>query len=117
MQVLDGDEVRPHLSGELGYSREARDINVRRIGYVARLLASHGVVVLVPVIAPYAETRAAVRAICRPRRTFAEVFVSTSLEVAQSRDVRVSTPARAGARSPVSPGWTTRTRSPQAPSS
>ncbi|WP_196760786.1 adenylyl-sulfate kinase, partial [Streptobacillus moniliformis] len=55
VQVLDGDEVRPHLSGELGYGREARDINVRRIGYVARLLAGHGVIVLVPVIAPYAE--------------------------------------------------------------
>lgn len=89
VQVLDGDEVRPHLSGELGYSREARDINVRRIGYVARLLASHGVVVLVPVIAPYAETRAAVRADHADHDVpFAEVFVSTSLEVAQSRDVK-----------------------------
>ena len=52
VQVLDGDEVRPYLSAGLGYSREDRDINVRRIGWVARLLASHGVVVLVPVIAP-----------------------------------------------------------------
>lgn len=89
VQVLDGDEVRPHLSGELGYSREARDINVRRIGYVARLLASHGVVVLVPVIAPYADTRAAVRADHADHDVpFAEIFVSTSLEVAQSRDVK-----------------------------
>ena len=62
VQVLDGDEVRPHLSAGLGYSREARDINVTRIGWVARLLASHGVIVLVPVIAPYADARQAVRA-------------------------------------------------------
>src|SRR5690349_6752675 len=89
VQVLDGDEVRPHLSGEPGFSREARDINVRRIGYVARLLAGHGVVVLVPVIAPYAETRAAVRADHAAHDVpFAEVFVSTSLEVAESRDVK-----------------------------
>ena len=55
VQLLDGDEVRPRLSAELGFSREHRDINVRRIGWVARLLASHGVVVLVPVIAGLAE--------------------------------------------------------------
>ena len=61
VQVLDGDEVRPHLSAGLGFSREDRDINVTRIGWVARMLASHGVIVLVPVIAPYAEARDAVR--------------------------------------------------------
>ena len=55
VQVLDGDDVRPHLSAGLGFSRTDRDINVTRIGWVARLLAGHGVVVLVPVIAPYAE--------------------------------------------------------------
>jgi adenylylsulfate kinase len=89
VQVLDGDEVRPYLSAGLGYSREDRDTNVRRIGWVARLLASHGVVVLVPVIAPYATARAAVRddhqAAAVP---FAEVYLSTSLEVAESRDVK-----------------------------
>jgi adenylylsulfate kinase len=52
VQVLDGDEVRPHLSAGLGFSREDRDVNVTRIGWVARMLASHGVIVLVPVIAP-----------------------------------------------------------------
>lgn len=89
VQVLDGDEVRPHLSSELGYSREARDINVKRIGYVARLLASHGVIVLVPVIAPYSDARAAVRADHSANEVpFAEVFVSTSLELAESRDVK-----------------------------
>jgi adenylylsulfate kinase len=89
VQVLDGDEVRPHLSAELGYSREAREVNVRRIGYVARLLASHGVIVLVPVIAPYRETRAAVRSDHLDHDVpFAEIFVSTSLELAESRDVK-----------------------------
>ena len=78
--MLDGDEVRPHLSAELGFSREERDINVRRIGFVARLLAGHGVIVLVPVIAPYADARAAVRADHHANDVpFAEVFVSTSL--------------------------------------
>ena len=89
IQVLDGDDVRQHLSQGLGYSREDRDLNVRRIGWVARLLASHGVVVLVPVIAPYADARKAVRddhaAAAVP---FAEIFVSTSLEVAEARDVK-----------------------------
>jgi len=89
VQVLDGDDVRPHLSGELGFSREARDINVRRIGWVARLLASHGVVVLVPVIAPYAAARASVRAEhARQDTPYAEVYVSTSRELAETRDVK-----------------------------
>ena len=89
VQVLDGDEVRPHLSAGLGFSRADRDLNVRRIGWVARLLARHGVVVLVPVIAPYAAAREAVRADHRAAGVpFAEVFVSTSLEVAESRDVK-----------------------------
>lgn len=89
VQVLDGDEVRPQLSAELGFTRKDRDVNVRRIGWVARLLASHGVVVLVPVIAPFAEARKHVRddhtAAGVP---YAEVYVSTSLEVAESRDVK-----------------------------
>jgi adenylylsulfate kinase len=89
VEVLDGDEVRPHLSAGLGFSRADRDVNVRRIGWVARLLASHGTVVLVPVIAPYAEARQAVRDDHEARGVpFAEVFVSTSLEVAEQRDVK-----------------------------
>jgi len=89
VEVLDGDEVRPHLSAGLGFTRADRDVNVRRIGWVARLLASHGTVVLVPVIAPYAEARAAVRADHEAHGVpFAEVFVSTSLEVAEQRDVK-----------------------------
>ncbi|MFT4165320.1 MAG: adenylyl-sulfate kinase [Microlunatus sp.] len=98
VQVLDGDAVRPYLSAGLGYSRTDRDINVKRIGWVARLLASHGVTVLVPVIAPYAEARAAVRADhAEAGVPFGEVFVATSLAVAESRDVKgLYAKARAG---------------------
>jgi adenylylsulfate kinase len=89
VQVLDGDEVRPHLSAGLGFSRADRDLNVKRIGWVARLLASHGVVVLVPVIAPYAEARAAVREDHGTAEVpFAEVYVATSRAVAEDRDVK-----------------------------
>lgn len=89
VQVLDGDEVRPHLSAGLGFSRSDRDVNVTRIGWVARLLASHGVVVLVPVIAPYAGTRRAVRQAHQAAGVpFAEVYVSTSRTVAEQRDVK-----------------------------
>jgi adenylylsulfate kinase len=89
VQVLDGDEVRPHLSAGLGFSREDRDINVARIGWVARMLASHGVIVLVPVIAPYADARDAVRDDHgRVEVPFAEVHVATSLEIAEGRDVK-----------------------------
>ena len=89
VQVLDGDEVRPHLSAGLGFSRADRDLNVTRIGWVARLLASHGVTVLVPVIAPYADARAAVRADHHAAGVpFAEVHVATTLAVAEGRDVK-----------------------------
>lgn len=98
VQVLDGDAVRPHLSAGLGYTRADRDINVTRIGWVARLLASHGVVVLVPVIAPYADARTAVRTDHADHGVpFGEVFVATSLEVAEGRDVKgLYAKARAG---------------------
>lgn len=98
VEVLDGDVVRPHLSAGLGYTRADRDINVTRIGWVARLLASHGVVVLVPVIAPYAEARGRVRADHAGNGVpFGEVFVATSLEVAEGRDVKgLYARARAG---------------------
>jgi adenylylsulfate kinase len=89
VQVLDGDEVRPHLSAGLGFSRADRDINVSRIGWVARLLASHGVVTLVPVIAPYAAARDRVRADHEAAGVpFAEVYVATALAIAESRDVK-----------------------------
>jgi adenylylsulfate kinase len=89
VQVLDGDQVRPHLSSGLGFSREDRDTNVLRIGWVAGLLARHGVTVLVPVIAPYSATRAAVRRHHeRDGLPYVEVHVATSLDVARRRDVK-----------------------------
>jgi adenylylsulfate kinase len=89
VEVLDGDEVRPHLSAGLGFTRADRDVNVRRIGWVARLLASHGTVVLVPVIAPYADARQAVRDDHQANDVpYGEIYVSTALEVAEQRDVK-----------------------------
>ncbi|MBB5120355.1 adenylylsulfate kinase [Streptomyces eurocidicus] len=88
-EVLDGDEIREFLSAGLGFSRADRDTNVRRIGFVAQLLASHGVTVLVPVIAPYADAREAVREHHRERGTaFVEVHVATPVEVCSVRDVK-----------------------------
>ncbi|MFI9201905.1 adenylyl-sulfate kinase [Streptomyces sp. NPDC053048] len=89
VEVLDGDEIREFLSAGLGFSREDRDTNVRRIGFVARLLASHGVTVLVPVIAPYADSREAVREHHRAEGTgYLEVHVATPVEVCSARDVK-----------------------------
>ncbi|MFD9797171.1 adenylyl-sulfate kinase, partial [Streptomyces sp. NPDC059070] len=89
VEVLDGDEVREFLSAGLGFSREDRFVNVQRIGFVAELLASHGVLVLVPVIAPFADSREAVRARHREAGTaFVEVHVATPVEVCAVRDVK-----------------------------
>jgi adenylylsulfate kinase len=89
VEILDGDEVRTNLSAGLGFSRADRDTNVRRIGWVARLLASHGVVVLVPVIAPYAQARDEVRAAhVSASVPFVEVYVATPVDVCATRDVK-----------------------------
>ena len=89
VQVLDGDELRRTLTADLGYSRADRDTNVRRVGVVAELLARNGVLVLVPVIAPYADSRDAVRAHHAQSGTpYVEVHVSTEVAVCESRDVK-----------------------------
>jgi adenylylsulfate kinase len=89
VQVLDGDEIRTYLSAGLGFSRADRDANVRRIGYVARLLASHGVTVFAPVIAPYAATRDEVRALHdEVGIPYLEVHVAAPVEVCAERDVK-----------------------------
>jgi adenylyl-sulfate kinase len=89
VHVLDGDEVRTHLSKGLGFSREDRDTNVHRIAYVARLLAQHGVAVITAAISPYAETRAAVRALAAERDIpFIEVFANAPLDALVARDVK-----------------------------
>lgn len=89
VEVLDGDEIRTFLSAGLGFSRADRDQNVQRIGFVAELLASHGVTVLVPVIAPYADSREAVRKRHQAEGTgYLEVHVATPVEVCSERDVK-----------------------------
>ena len=89
VEVLDGDEVRAFLSRGLGFTRGDRDTNIQRIGFVAELLASNGVKVLAPVIAPYAESRAAVAARHAAKHTnYLEVHVATPVEVCSVRDVK-----------------------------
>jgi adenylyl-sulfate kinase len=85
VELLDGDEVRTHLSKGLGFTREDRDTNVRRIGFVAELLARNGVIAITAAISPYKETRAAVR---ERIENFVEVFMDCPLEVLAERDVK-----------------------------
>jgi adenylylsulfate kinase len=85
LEVLDGDEVREHLTKDLGFSKEDRDTNIRRIGFVAKLLVRNGVIVLVPVISPYRSIREEMR---RNIRDFVEVFVNAPLSVCEDRDVK-----------------------------
>jgi adenylyl-sulfate kinase len=89
VEVLDGDEVRTNLSKGLGFSKEDRDTNIRRIGYVARLLARNGVGVIAAAISPYREIRDEVRASVEgDGASFVEVFVKASLETLVARDVK-----------------------------
>jgi sulfate adenylyltransferase len=85
--VLDGDVVRTHLSKGLGFSREDRDTNVRRIGYVAAEVVRHGGIAVAAVVSPYRSTRDEVRAMVGAG-CFVEVFVDTPLEVCEQRDVK-----------------------------
>ena len=96
--VLDGDNVRHGLNKDLGFSSADRSENVRRVGEVARLMADAGLVVLVPVIAPYAADRKAVRAAHHEAGLpYAEVFVDAPLEVCEERDPKgLYAKARAG---------------------
>jgi sulfate adenylyltransferase len=84
--LLDGDVVRKHLSSELGFSKEHRDINIRRIGYVASEITKNGGIAICAPIAPYSETRAAVREMVEEHGAFVEVHVATSLEECERRD-------------------------------
>ncbi|MEU9152553.1 adenylyl-sulfate kinase [Streptomyces sp. NPDC048417] len=89
VEVLDGDEIREFISAGLGFSREDRHTNVQRIGFVAELLARNGVKALVPVIAPYADSRDAVRKRHEENGTaYVEVHVATPVEVCSVRDVK-----------------------------
>lgn len=96
--VLDGDNLRLGLNGDLGFSAADRAENVRRVGHVARLLADAGVVALVPLISPYRADRDRVRALHEEAELpFVEVFVDTPIELCEQRDPKgLYAKARAG---------------------
>lgn len=94
VEVLDGDAIRTNLSRGLGYSREDRITNMRRIGFVANLLARNEVIAIVAAISPYRETREEMR---QASENFMEVFVNAPLEVCEARDIKgLYAMARAG---------------------
>jgi sulfate adenylyltransferase len=84
--LLDGDVVRKHLSSELGFSKEHRDINIKRIGYVASEITKNGGIAICAPIAPYTATRRAVREMVEAFGAFIEVHVATSIEECERRD-------------------------------
>lgn len=85
VELLDGDVVRTHLSKGLGFSKEDRDTNIRRIGFVCELLSRNGVIALVAAISPYRAVRDEVR---DKIKNFVEVYVHCPVEVLASRDVK-----------------------------
>jgi len=89
VELLDGDEVRTNLSKGLGFSKEDRDTNIRRIGYVARLLARNGVVAITAAISPYREVRDEIRSHAGADDVpFVEVFANATIEALTERDVK-----------------------------
>ena len=97
VEVLDGDVVRTHLSQGLGYSKEDRDTNIRRIGWVSSRLARAGAAVVVSAISPYEEARRRARALVEEHAPFVEIHVATPLEVCAERDPKgLYAKARAG---------------------
>jgi len=85
IEILDGDIVRQNLTKGLGFSKEDRDENIRRIGFVAHLLTRNGVIVLVSAISPYRDIRQEVK---QRIGNFIEVYVNAPLEVCEERDVK-----------------------------
>jgi sulfate adenylyltransferase len=95
--LLDGDIVRKHLSSELGFSREHRNLNILRIGFVASEITKNGGIAICAPIAPYASTRREVREMISPGGGFIEVHVATTLEICEQRDRKgLYAKARAG---------------------
>lgn len=95
VEVLDGDEVRENLSKGLGFTKEDRDINIRRIGFVANLLARNGVIAVSAAISPYRAVRDEVRA--KAQVPFVEIYVEAPIEVLEARDTKgLYKKARAG---------------------
>jgi adenylyl-sulfate kinase len=88
VEYLDGDTVRTHLSKGLGFSKEDRDANIERIGWVASRLTRHGAAVIASAISPYAEARRHARELVEEFGPFVEVFVDVSIEEATRRDTK-----------------------------
>ncbi|HEY1367957.1 MAG TPA: adenylyl-sulfate kinase [Gaiellaceae bacterium] len=88
VEYLDGDVVRTHLSKGLGFSKEDRDTNIERIGWVASRLTRHGAAVIVAAISPYEETRRAARALVEEYGPFVEVHIKASVDECARRDVK-----------------------------
>jgi sulfate adenylyltransferase len=97
VSLLDGDVIRKILSSELGYSREHRDLNILRIGYVASEITKHGGIAVCAAIAPYMAMRRQVRSMVSQHGNFVEVYVATPLEMCEQRDPKgLYSKARAG---------------------
>jgi adenylyl-sulfate kinase len=95
VEILDGDEIRENLSKGLGFSKEDRDTNIRRIGFVANLLARNGIVAITAAISPYRDIRNEIRS--RAQAAFVEVFVRCPIDVLEERDTKgLYKKARAG---------------------
>src|SRR5881392_945822 len=88
VEYMDGDTVRTHLSKGLGFSKEDRDTNIERIGWVASRLTRHGAAVIAAAISPYAETRRKARGLVEEWGAFVEVHLATSVEECARRDVK-----------------------------
>eukprot|EP01100_Stratorugosa_tubuloviscum_P005950 TRINITY_DN25_c1_g1_i1.p1 TRINITY_DN25_c1_g1~~TRINITY_DN25_c1_g1_i1.p1 ORF type:complete len:574 (-),score=324.49 TRINITY_DN25_c1_g1_i1:182-1903(-) len=86
VSLLDGDELRTHLSSDLGFTRHDRDINIRRIGYVAAQVAKARGIAITAAIAPYREARNAARRVVSKHGGFIEIFIATPIEVCEQRD-------------------------------
>ncbi|GIS72976.1 MAG: hypothetical protein CM1200mP10_25530 [Candidatus Neomarinimicrobiota bacterium] len=86
--LLDGDIVRTHLSSELGFSKEHRSLNIRRIGFVASEITKNGGIAICAPIAPYQLDRRFNRCMISPLGGYIEIYVNTSLEVCERRDVK-----------------------------
>lgn len=85
LELLDGDALREHINKDLGFSKEDRLVNIERVSYIAGLISKHGVLVIVPVIAPYKEARDKARSLSD---NFVEVFVKASIDTVKERDVK-----------------------------
>lgn len=85
VELLDGDDIRQNLSKGLGFSREDRDMNVRRVGYAADLLSRNGVMVIVSLISPYRNVRNELRS---SLKNFIEIYIDAPLDVCEVRDVK-----------------------------